>query len=140
MHAFTVGLIFSTLFLGGWRGPGAEQFPILGFLYYWIKTFLVYFLLVWFRASFPRFRIDQMLNFNWKLLTPLALTLVSLTAIVNKLLPADLVLIRTAGLFLMNVLIFLVVMRLLKVADSKRYRPVVAKTPRPEARSNQSTS
>ena len=27
MHAFTVGLIFSTLFLGGWRGPGAEQIP-----------------------------------------------------------------------------------------------------------------
>ena len=140
MHAFTVGLIFSTLFLGGWLGPGAEQFPILGFVYYWIKTFLVYFLLVAFRASFPRFRIDQMLNFNWKLLTPLALVIVSLTAVINKILPGDMVLVRTAGLLVLNVVLFLGVLSILKSVYARRPRPVVAPVPRPVASSNRPTT
>ena len=140
MHAFTVGLIFSTLFLGGWLGPGAEQFPILGFGYYWIKTFFVYFLLVAFRASFPRFRIDQMLNFNWKLLTPLALVIVCLTAVINKILPVDLVLVRTAGLLVLNVVLFFVVLSILQSVYAKRYRPVVAPVPRPVARSDRTTT
>jgi NADH-quinone oxidoreductase subunit H len=40
---------------------------------------------VWVRASFPRVRIDQLLALNWKFLTPLALVIVALTAVVDKL-------------------------------------------------------
>lgn len=84
LHAFTVSLLFATLFLGGWRGPGAEQYPLLGFVYLAIKTFLVYFVLILFRGSLPRFRIDQMMDLNWKLLTPLALVSFIVTALLAR--------------------------------------------------------
>jgi NADH-quinone oxidoreductase subunit H len=85
LHAFTVGALFSTLFLGGWRGPGAEQYPLLGLVYFFLKTIVVWFVTVWIRGSFPRVRIDQLLALNWKFLTPLALLIVAVTAVVNKL-------------------------------------------------------
>lgn len=84
LHAFTISLLFSTLFLGGWRGPGAETYPLLGFLYLVIKTFVVYFLVILFRGSLPRFRIDQMMDLTWKVLTPLALVSLIVTALLAK--------------------------------------------------------
>lgn len=84
LHAFTISALTATLFFGGWRGPFAEQFPILGILYFFIKSFIIYFFVALIRISMPRVRIDQMLNFNWKFLTPLALVLLMVTAIVEK--------------------------------------------------------
>jgi len=86
LHALTVGAIFSTLFLGGWRGPGADAYPILGVLYFFIKSFFMYWVIMWIKYSLPRIRIDQMLNFNWKFLTPLSLFVLIVTAILSKLL------------------------------------------------------
>jgi NADH-quinone oxidoreductase subunit H len=85
LHAFTISALTATLFLGGWQGPGAEAAPILGFLYFIIKTAIVYFVVIWVRGTFPRIRIDQMNTLNWKILTPLSLALVVLTAIADKL-------------------------------------------------------
>jgi NADH-quinone oxidoreductase subunit H len=85
LHAFTISALTTALFLGGWRGPWAEQVPILGLVYFFIKTSVVYFFVILLRIAAPRFRIDQMLNFNWKFLTPLALVLVMATAVVEKL-------------------------------------------------------
>jgi NADH-quinone oxidoreductase subunit H len=85
LHAFTVGVLFSTLFLGGWQGPGAEQFPLLGLVYFFAKALVVWFVTIWVRGSFPRVRIDQLLALNWKFLVPMALLIVSLTAVVDKL-------------------------------------------------------
>lgn len=84
LHAFTVSALTAVLFLGGWRGPGAEAYPLLGLLYFMVKTFVVYFAVTLVRFTFPRLRIDQMMDFNWKLLTPLALAVVSVTAVVDK--------------------------------------------------------
>ena len=84
LHALTVSALIATLFLGGWRGPFVDQVPILGPLYLFIKAFLVYYLIMWIRYSFPRVRIDQMLGFNWKFLTPLALVLLIVVAILDK--------------------------------------------------------
>lgn len=85
LHAFTISALTATIFLGGWRGPWAQQVPILGVVWFFIKAFLVYFVVVLIRISMPRLRIDQMLNFSWKFLTPLALILLMVTAIVDKL-------------------------------------------------------
>lgn len=85
LHAFTVSALTVAVFLGGWRGPWAEQVPILGLVYFFIKTSFVYFFVILLRIAAPRLRIDQMLNFNWKFLTPIALVLVMTTAIVEKL-------------------------------------------------------
>jgi NADH-quinone oxidoreductase subunit H len=84
LHAFTISALTAALFLGGWRGPFAEQIPILGVAYFFIKAFIVYFFVALIRISMPRLRIDQMLNFNWKFLTPLALVLLIATAVVDK--------------------------------------------------------
>jgi len=86
LHAFTVSALMATLFLGGWRGPWAEQWPILGVAYFFVKTFIVYFFVIVLRITMPRLRIDQMLNFNWKFLTPIALVLLIVTALVEKIL------------------------------------------------------
>ena len=84
LHAFTISALTATLFLGGWQGPGAETYPILGFIYFLIKTSFVYFVVIWFRGTFPRVRIDQLNNLNWKFLVPLALATVIVAAVVDK--------------------------------------------------------
>jgi NADH-quinone oxidoreductase subunit H len=86
LHALTVSALFSTLFLGGWQGPFADRIPILGVVYLFVKAFFIYWVIMWIKYSFPRLRIDQMLGFSWKFLTPLSLVLVIATAIVDKLL------------------------------------------------------
>lgn len=109
MHAFTSAMVYTTLFLGGWQGPGAETYPILGFFYFGIKTFFVHFLTILIRGTLPRFRIDQVMNLNWKILTPIALVMVMATAVVEKLLTGSTVLFRFMGHLLVNILAFAVV-------------------------------
>ena len=65
-----VAAIAATLFLGGWSGPWSEY---LGWLWFLIKTGIVVFLFIWFRATYPRLRIDQIMAFSWKFLLPLSL-------------------------------------------------------------------
>jgi len=84
LHAFTISALTATLFLGGWRGPWAELYPLLGLFYFIIKTSIVYFVVIWIRGSFPRIRIDHINNLNWKLITPLALASLIFTAIAEK--------------------------------------------------------
>ncbi len=109
LHALTVGAIVSTLFLGGWRGPGAETYPILGVVYFLGKAFFMYWVIMWVKYTFPRIRIDQMLNFNWKFLTPLALVVLMATAVLDKLLPrgpnGEFTLAYVLGMLAMNVVI-----------------------------------
>lgn len=85
LHALTLSGIISVLFFGGWRGPGAEAYPLLGVIYFFIKAFIIYWAIMWLKYSLPRIRIDHMLDFNWKFLTPLALVLVMVVALLDKL-------------------------------------------------------
>jgi len=89
LHSFTISALTATLFLGGWQGPGAEAVPLLGFIYFIIKTAVVYFVVIWVRSTLPRIRIDQMNSLNWKILTPISLILVILTALLDKLAPVN---------------------------------------------------
>jgi NADH-quinone oxidoreductase subunit H len=76
-----VSAIAATLFLGGFLGPGVDRFPLLGPLYLFIKVFLLLFVMIWIRATLPRLRYDQLMQFGWKVLLPLALLNVFLTAV-----------------------------------------------------------
>ncbi len=87
LHAFTVGVLTAILFLGGWRGPFAEDVAILGFFYLMIKSLLAYFVLIWVRMTLPRLRIDHLLNFNWKFLVPFSLANLLVVAFVWKIIP-----------------------------------------------------
>ena len=84
LHAFTISALTATLFLGGWQGPWAELYPLLGLFYFIIKTSIVYFVVIWIRGSFPRIRIDHINNLNWKFITPLALASLIVAAIAEK--------------------------------------------------------
>lgn len=111
LHAFTVGALVATLFLGGWSGFGAEQYPLLGVVWFVIKAFAAYFIVILLRAALPRIRIDHMLDLNWKGLVPLALVSLVVTAVVDKLFPAALFdpawqpFLRATTLFAVNMVI-----------------------------------
>lgn len=69
----------AVLFLGGWRGP-FNLLPQLGPLWLLVKTFALVYVAMWMRWTLPRYRIDQLLQISWKVLLPLSLLNVALTA------------------------------------------------------------
>ncbi len=76
-HLFTISAIITTLFLGGWHGPFLP-----GPIWFLIKSIALMYFFVWERATYPRLRIDQILKLGWKVLMPLALANLVVTAIV----------------------------------------------------------
>ena len=70
----TLGALVAVFFLGGWRGPFLP--PLFWFL---IKVSLVVFAIIWIRATNPRLRYDQLMEFGWKILIPLALLNIIIT-------------------------------------------------------------
>lgn len=75
-----VSAIFASLYLGGYLGPLESRFPWLGPIYLSLKIFLGLFIMIWLRATFPRFRYDQLMALGWKNLFPLALLNLVVTA------------------------------------------------------------
>ncbi len=76
-----VSAILATMFFGGYLGPGVDRIPWLGPLYLGLKIFVALFVMIWIRATFPRIRYDRLMAFGWKVLLPLALALVFITAL-----------------------------------------------------------
>ncbi len=88
INMFTVSMLATTLFLGGWNVPFAEDIfgrgtflfglvSVVGFL---LKVCVFLFIYIWLRGTLPRFRFDQLMNFGWKFLLPLALVNIFITA------------------------------------------------------------
>jgi NADH-quinone oxidoreductase subunit H len=84
LHQFTVGALITIFFLGGWSGPFAVQWPILGVIYFYAKSFIVYVVISWIRLSLPRIRIDDMLNLNWRFLIPVSFINLVAVAIADR--------------------------------------------------------
>jgi len=80
LAAFAVAAMTSTLFLGGWDGPFLPSW-----LWFLIKTYSFIFVMMWFRGTFPRFRIDQLMGFAWKFLLPFALLNIFVAALWHSL-------------------------------------------------------
>jgi NADH-quinone oxidoreductase subunit H len=77
-----VSMIGVTLFLGGYQGPFLDTIPALGPVYFLGKTVAWLFVIVWLRATLPRIRYDHLMMLGWKVLFPLALLNVVVTAVV----------------------------------------------------------
>jgi NADH-quinone oxidoreductase subunit H len=77
-----VSAIAATLFFGGFDGPFVDQFPWLGPVYLTIKVIVLLFGMIWVRATLPRIRYDRLMAFGWKVLFPLSLLNVLVTAVV----------------------------------------------------------
>ncbi len=67
INTFLLAALIVVLFLGGWSGPFLP--PVLWFL---LKTYAIVLLFFWFRGTFPRLRIDQLMSLAWKVLVPLS--------------------------------------------------------------------
>lgn len=137
LHAYVAAMLFTVLFLGGWRGPGAEQIPVLGTVYLMVKSTLVWFLGLLIRGSLPRFRIDQMMNLTWKLFVPLSLVLIGLTAVIDKIVSPDILWLRVIIMLVTNVVILIGADRVLSqrnLQKNKERRVVAPDPPRPVAR------
>jgi len=103
VNAFSICAIATTVFLGGWQGPILPSWA-----WFFIKAYFLYFVLIWLRGTLPRLRVDQLMNFSWKVLVPLALVNLLLTALVAKLVPAY-SLLGAAAFLVMNVLVIVAV-------------------------------
>jgi NADH-quinone oxidoreductase subunit H len=90
VNMFTVSVMVTVLFLGGWYVPGLGHLFAPGSIPYAIgshiglllKIFFFLFFYIWVRGTLPRFRFDQLMNFGWKFLLPLALANVIVTTMV----------------------------------------------------------
>ena len=80
VNMFTVSMLATTLFLGGWNGPFVHQLPWLGLFYFLGKVVMFLFFYIWLRGTLPRFRFDQLMDFGWKFLVPAAIINIVLTA------------------------------------------------------------
>jgi NADH-quinone oxidoreductase subunit H len=89
MNMIVVSTIATTLFLGGWLRPfpNVEALWILdyvpGWIWFLLKTFAFIYLFMWIRATLPRYRYDQLMRLGWKVLIPLAIANLIITAAVK---------------------------------------------------------
>jgi len=72
--------VMAVFFFGGYLGPGVDQYPLLGPVYMFLKIFVLLFAMIWVRATWPRLRYDRLMEFGWKVLVPLSLAIVFITA------------------------------------------------------------
>ena len=75
INMFIIAAIATTVFFGAYLSPFGitESIPLLGVFWFLAKTLVLIFLMMWFRWTFPRLRIDQLLVLEWKYLLPLNL-------------------------------------------------------------------
>ena len=82
INMFIIASIATTVFFGAWLSPFGitESIPWLGVFWFLLKAFVLVFLMMWFRWTFPRLRIDQLLTLEWKYLLPINLVNIMLMA------------------------------------------------------------
>jgi NADH-quinone oxidoreductase subunit H len=69
-----VAAVATTLFFGGWKPlPFLRFLPVPGLIWFLAKTYVLIFVVIWVRWTFPRLRFDQLMNFCWKIMIPAAL-------------------------------------------------------------------
>lgn len=78
VYAIAIAALATTLFLGGWLGP-----VLPGVVWFLLKMSLFMFVWFWLRATLPRVRVDQLMAFGWKVLIPLALLNIVITAVIK---------------------------------------------------------
>lgn len=90
VNMFTVSVMCTVLFLGGWYVPGLSYLFDVGSIPYALVSHVAFigkicgflFLYIWVRGTLPRFRFDQLMNFGWKFLLPLAIANVIVTIVI----------------------------------------------------------
>ncbi len=83
VNMFIIASIAVVLFFGGWLSPFGitDAIPFAGLFWFTVKVIAVIFIFMWFRWTFPRFRIDQLLTLEWKYLLPINMVNIVLMAL-----------------------------------------------------------
>ena len=125
LHAFTFGGFWAILFFGGYRFFGLEQVsPFLAIAVLLFKAMIGYWIIMWIKYTLLRIRIDHMLAFNWKFLTPLAFVLLMVTAFLNALLADAPAWLFTSSMFLSNVILGWIALELARSVSRKEREKV----------------
>ncbi len=121
---------FTTIFLGGYRFFGLENLVIgdgwavgslIGLVVFFVKMFLIYFVFIWIRGTWPRVRVDQILNFNWKFLVPLSLALILMVAVLDKVIPATTnEYVRALILLVSNIALAMITIEIMRVVARRK--------------------
>jgi NADH-quinone oxidoreductase subunit H len=120
LHAFTFGGFWAIMFFGGYRFFGLEQVsPFLAIAIILFKAMVGYWVIMWVKYTVMRIRIDQMLAFNWKFLTPVAFVLVMVTALMNALLRGADSWLFVTGMFLSNIIVAWVSLEIVRSVGKK---------------------
>jgi len=84
INMFIISAIATTIFFGGWLSPFGitDTIPWLGVFWFLGKTLVIVFLMMWFRWTFPRLRVDQLLTLEWKYLLPMNLVNIVIMAFI----------------------------------------------------------
>jgi NADH-quinone oxidoreductase subunit H len=141
LHAFTFGGFWAILFFGGYGLFGLEKIPALTWLnnpfisifVLVVKAMIGYWIIMWVKYTMMRIRIDHMLAFNWKFLTPLALTLLMVVALMNALLKGTSLWVYTAGMFLSNIVVGWIALELARLYSRRERARVEGAQPVAEA-------
>jgi NADH-quinone oxidoreductase subunit H len=129
LHAFTFGGFIAVLFFGGYGGFfGLEKIGIFSWLnnpfvqavVFLAKAMFGYWVIMWIKYSMPRIRIDHLLAFNWKFLTPLALVVLVNTAVLSKVLTGLPNWGYVLGMFLSNIVIGFITVEILRAYGRKQ--------------------
>jgi NADH-quinone oxidoreductase subunit H len=120
LHAFTFGGFWAIMFFGGYRFFGLEKVsPFLAIAIILFKALIGYWIIMWVKYTVMRIRIDQMLAFNWKFLTPVAFTLVMVTALMNALLRGADNWLYITGMVLSNIIVAWFSLEMVRSASKK---------------------
>lgn len=129
LHAFTFGGFIAVLFFGGYGGFfGLEKIgffswlnnPFVQVVVFLAKAMFGYWVIMWIKYSMPRVRIDHMLAFNWKFLTPLALVVLVNTAVLSKVLAGLPNWGFVLGMFFSNIVIGYITVEILRAYGRKQ--------------------
>jgi NADH-quinone oxidoreductase subunit H len=91
-NMIVVSAVITTLFFGGWLRPfpNVEALALLdvvpGWIWFLVKTFVFLYVFIWIRATLPRYRYDQLMRLGWKVLVPVGMVNLIVTAIIKVLL------------------------------------------------------
>lgn len=133
LHAFTFGAFIGVLFFGGWNWPlpWGDKYALVGIFNVLAKGMFFYWVIMWVKYTVPRIRIDHMLAFNWKFLTPVAFALLMVTAVVHAIFKEMAPWVYGLAMFLSNVLTGWVLLEILR--GSAREQRAAEEAPAPLA-------
>jgi NADH-quinone oxidoreductase subunit H len=137
LHAFTFGGFWAILFFGGYSLFGLERIPGLAwlnnpFIHIFVliaKAMIGYWIIMWIKYTLMRIRIDHMLTFNWKFLTPLGFVLLMVVALLNALLAGTPTWLYVLVMFFSNVVLGWIALEIARSYSRKEREKVEGRKP-----------